>query len=279
MNSCWAREAGWGCSCQPEDPPIASPGYAARRRHVDAGDLDALRQVIRWLRDGVPQLHIRYSDGEFMSLMGVSGKNCDGQDLRPFALGIELRDTLFDMAEQGVACGFVGGDWLRPHETFGWLEQAGLLDALPWCPSQVFVNGIASGETMRLLETLWLLIPGRKWIVGNPGVVHVVGNSPLRALQVPVAAKGSYDDMPEIERTLARNLKPGDVVLWAAGLGCKPAMWRLYDRCPGTTHLDVGCLFDLAAGIVSRGWMRQPPDDARLRPYRDQIIPWLRTAP
>lgn len=263
--------AGMGCNCQPGDPGIATPGYARHRRHVDAGDLDALRQVNAWLRDGVPQCHVRYSDGEFLSMMGYAGHNCDGQALQG-GLGEELWESLQSIKNDRFPHVLVGGDWRRPPETWDYLQENNFVDTIPWCPSQVFVNGIVSGDTMEFLK-LVRDSPGQKYLVSNVSVGMAAPS--LRAHTLTIPRHDAWGSMVKIERSLRYEIESGGIVLYAAGLGCKPTIYELFRSCPGTTHIDVGCLFDGAAGILSRGWLNVKPPDERLIEYNTRYVPWL----
>lgn len=264
-----ARKA---CTCEPGDPEIATPSYSSLRRHVDAGDLDALKLVTRWLLNGEPQCHLRYSDGEFMSMLGTDEPvNSDGQPHLTETLGRELFHVLLDIALGGGASHvLVGGDWRRPKDTFDWLQHHGFLSSIPWCPSQVFVNGILSGDLMDFLSAVRLA--EQKFLVCNEKVAVVAPG--LGAYPLIVPDKGAYDAMGWVGDELRMKARPGAVVLYAAGLGCKPTAWKLFREIEGTSHIDVGCVFDGAAGLQSRSWLSGEPDAQLLR-YREEVVPWL----
>lgn len=267
---------GRGCDCRPEDPAITTPSYSRERRHPDAGDLDALERVTGWLLAGEPQCHLRYSDGEFMSMLGTDEPvNSDGQPHLTETLGRDLFRVLLDVAlgaveEKGNV--LVGGDWRRPAETFDWLKRHGFLSSIPWCPSQVFVNGILSGHLMQFLHAV-RHAPGQKFLVANERVASAVASS-LGAHPIFVPEKGAYTAMDWVSVELLHKMRPGAIVLYAAGLGCKPTAWNLYRHAPGTSHIDVGCVFDGAAGLQSRSWLGGEPD-AQLLEYRRSVVPWL----
>jgi len=273
MNACSHARYGQ-CTCRPDDPRVGSTHYAAARRHVDAGDLDALRRMTAWLAAGEPFCHVRYADGEFASILGAAGANCDGQPYLPDTLGVELAVTLARIAvrERGTRV-LVGGDWRRPVEAWDWLTVRHLHRSVPWCPSQVFVNGIMSGDSRAFLRALHAL-PGRRYLVANGATGPAVASG-LDATVVEVPARGAYPaGTAHAGAFLGRVLAPGDVVLYAAGLGCKPTAWRLFVACPGTSHVDVGCFLDAAAGLRSRSWL-QDDEDERVVEYRRSILPLL----
>lgn len=257
------------CPCQPGDPTIGTPGYAQARRHVDAGDLDGLRWVIDRLERGVPFAHVRFADQEFRAMLGGDGTNCDGQPLRPGTLGRELRVTLRSIATRASNV-LAGGDW-KPDE-LEWLVRQNMHTLVRWCPSQVFVNGIASGLTMQFLKLVRAVaqrVPAT--LVSNLEVSKVA--PALGAVPVVVASRDAYQDMPMVVRRIIDRPR-GSVVLWAAGLGCKPYLWDCFITRPDMTHIDVGCLFDGAVGIYNRTWLSGVLDDRR-RVYMIHYVPWL----
>jgi hypothetical protein len=259
---------------------------------------EALSLMTSWLKAGEPFCHVRFGDGEFWSILGREGPNADGQEHLGATLGKELAATLFliesmhTLKQNGHT--LVGGYWDWPVKAKDWLVKTGLLDKLPWVPIQCFVCGVEDGGTLAFLEALRAR-PGKKYLVANGsvgkvapalGAIHVPITLPRNkereirgeigvVKQVPGAyGPGAYEDMPHVERFLRSQLKPGDAVIWCGGLGCKPTLYRLFVDCPGTTHIDMGCIFDLAVGLPSRTWMTEPPD-ARGKVYREKYIPWL----
>lgn len=263
------------CTCRAGDPLPGQLSYAYTRRHVDAGDLDALRMLTDWLKARRPFCHVRYADGEFMSILGAKGANCDGQDHRADTLGVELAGVLAEIAaldSEGSRTVLVGGDWRRPIEAWGWLKSRGYHMRIPWCPSQVFVNGILSGDSLAFLQAV-KDAPGRKFMVANGSVLAAAAEG-VAATAVEVPGRNAYDAMPSIEAWLHAELNAGDVVLYAAGLGCKPTIWRLFKNLPEITHVDVGCFFDAAAGLRSRSWLENDEDE-RLVEFRRTILPWM----
>ncbi len=294
------------------------PDYARTRdydpttnsHNWNEGSQDALNLMTGWLTKAEPFCHVRYADGEFWSILGRVGPNADGQEHLPGTLGKDLQLTLRQIADYYVnwqrASGpefnvLVGGCWGWPTGAKQWLIDNHLLESIPWCPIQCFVDGILGGHTMRFLQEL------RNMTIRNVRQLYLVANDDVGRLAPSMGAKhvsihlprrkreecvspveiktpntpgwygmeSAYADMPRVHAYLRQTLDPGDVVIWCAGLGCKPTLWCLFRECEGTTHIDCGCLFDGAAGLTSRTWLTNPPDE-RLTEYREKYIPWLR---
>jgi hypothetical protein len=266
VNQCAER-----CNCREGDPGIATPGYARTRRHDNAGDLDAIRRVLAWLREGRHVCHVRFADGEFYNVMGV-GNDYGGH---PYVreCGDQIRATLLDVARGGLPPDrrlLVGGEWEYDPGVWRWIEDHDLQDRVPWCPSQIFVQGVWDGTTLEVLKHVRQL-PGPKYLVANPKVCHAVCG-PLGAVPVEVRRRGSYWDMPRVRKVLDAGLPEGGIVLWCAGVGGKPVMWEMFKKY-GSSHLDFGHFFDWAAGEQSRSWLAC--DNPRRRRFLETVVPWL----
>ena len=133
------------CRCTPASPKVGTPEYGLHRTHPDADDLEALRLVTSWLSDGAPLAHLRYSDGEFWTILGRQGVNTDGLRMNAGPFGQELAHILRSVSTGGWGSRvLVGSDWTIPeHEAY--VRSAGLLESVPWCPSSIWVNGVLSG--------------------------------------------------------------------------------------------------------------------------------------
>jgi hypothetical protein len=278
---------------------IGTPGYAASRtdenhnEHAGA----ALLMLRWWLLKREACCHVRYADGEFYSILGRIGPNADGQEHLPQTLGKDLAASLERISRERKSNVLVGGYWHVPPNAWTWLVGQGYDKTIPWCPVQIFVDGIVSMETMRFLETV-KAARGAKFLIANQFVCDAVADA-LDATPVPVplpakkveehfgrAAPGNnapgyyggdsaYAAMPEVEATLRAAMKPGDIAIWCAGLGCKPSLYKMFSDIAGTSHFDMGCFFDGAAGLISRTWLTDGRPDHRLIAYREKYLPWL----
>lgn len=272
------------CCCGPDAPPIGSPYYARGRGHPDAGDLDALRRLTYWLTSGEPFCHVRYADGELKSILGTEGKNTDGQPYLSATVGQELHRSLLALEEVGDKSHLlVGGDWSGDPARRQYLER--FFD-LPWCPSQIFVNGIVGLHTLRFLEAV-RAFKGYKLLISNRLVSQVAPALGAQCLSVAMAE--ASNDLPWIERQLYRLMagdespsdkspsdksNSGTLVLYCAGLAYKPLLVQMWRSFPSSTQIDIGCLFDGAVGINNRSWL-EGKEDLRLTTYRKIYVPWL----
>lgn len=229
---------------------------------------DALDLMTKRLKDGVPQCLVRYGDGEYYSIFGRKGPNADGQEMGG-NLGCELTDTLMSIAVTEDPNVLVGSDWRTPKGAEQFLLTSTWAQRVNWCPVQPFVMGIEGCKTLEFLKVLeWR----RLYMVCN-GELEPVARG-LNADSVYVSSSRAYQDMPRVLELLTLALEAGDVVLWCAGLGSKPSIYTAYRENSGTTHIDMGCFFDLAVGKQSRTWMTEPPDK-RGQLYREIYVPYL----
>lgn len=252
---------------------VGTPDYIKRRYHVDAGDLCALKAMIHWMKFNQPFVHLRWADGELNSLCGVKWTNADGQNTECETLGAALSSVLFEAAFPALNHSvFFGVDWTGQPERLKYLSDRGYLDTIRWCPSQVFVNGLPSGVTMEFFRVVrnW---KGNRFIVGNASVVNSVPG--LECAPIAVSRNNAWGDYPIVRRKLLDLIRPGDLVLYAAGMTSNVLGWNLFRDVPGTTHIDIGCVLDGAAGIKSRGW-QEHDDDPRWIAFQDRYIPFLK---
>ncbi len=270
---------------------IATPGYARNRTCATDGNEETMGRIIGWLRAGIPQCHVRFCDGEFFSILGRTGPNADGQEHLPLTLGKELKDTLKSIAALQMPNVLVGGHWGRPWEAWPWIIEEGLEDTVPWCTPQVWTDAVADGSLMTCLTAI-RNHPGRRWLVANKVVAkvapqlraeHVLVQCPETKLRENLTGAKpcyryektyAYDDMLRVKSFLQERVRNGDIVIWCAGLGCKPTLWDLWVDNPLVTHLDMGCTFDGAAGLKSRSWFESDLSDHVV--YKDYYAPRLK---
>lgn len=251
---------------------IGTPNYARDRYHVDAGDRQALRLMTKWIRLRQPFVHSRWADGEFNSLVGATWTNADGLDAHAPGLGDRLRKILFDARDHGAEGMLFGGDWTGPPERRQFLVDHGLME-LPWCPSQVFVNGLPFGETLNFLDAVaeWIAFERPVILVANQRVAAVADG--LNAIPIEIPDRNAWDHFDQIAAEVRRVCHPGALVIYAAGMMANVLAHQFFQEVPGTTHVDVGCLFDGAVGLISRGWLEHQDD--RTAAYYAQVVPWI----
>ncbi len=231
---------------------------------------DALEGITSRLKQGIPQCLVRYGDGEYQSILGRTGPNADGQQHLPQTLGKELHGTLVNIAHHQLPNVLVGSDWRKPENALTYLTDNGFDESIQWCPVQPFVMGIESGLTMKFLKAL-KKYKGKVVLVGNFSLFPVVRGLGFNNLFL-VSDCNAYNDMENAVPQII--LCEPNVVIWCAGLGCKPALYKVFTGVKKVTCIDMGCFFDLAVGKQSRTWMTEPPDNRGWK-YRREYIPYI----
>jgi hypothetical protein len=245
------------------------PGYAASRRHPDAGDLDAAALILKWLKEDLPFYHGRFSDGEFYSMMMNGAYNGDRHPYFP-EMGKEMIATLEGIAQEGRKHRVLtGGEWEYDPRIWQYILDHDWQDRVPWCPSHPIVQGILDGSTLEMFRTI-RKSGHPKWVIGT-SLTAPCGARCLKATPI-IAGTPAYKDMPRVKRLLG-ELPIGAIVVWVAGLGCKPSVWSTFMRFPGTTQLDMGHIFDGAVGRISRTWLKT--DNYKRRAFEAGLKPWI----
>lgn len=261
------------CACGAAGhPPLGTPEYILQRAHDDAGDLDALRLMCRWLSAETAFCHLRFADGEFNAILGHRGLNGDGAEVSAPGLGQALESVLLDAMRQSDPL-LIGVDWTGDPARRKYLERHGMLrDIQWWCPSQVFVNGIMSGDSLNLLELI-REARGQVHLVANGRVCDAVAPG-LNARPYRMSSTNAWGGYKDALIHLRKIVARGDIVLYAVGMTSEPLAYRMWKDCLGSTHIDVGCFFDAAIQARSRSWLH--PDDERYQRFQEVYVPWLK---
>ncbi len=261
------------CKCGPDAPAVGTPLYAEKRTHPDAGDLEALRIVTGWIKDGGPCMHLRYADGEFYSIRGHNGTNADGLAFDSSTLGVELHRILVQISN-GIARDtrlLVGGDWTNPdHAAYVW--EYGLERTVPWCPSSIWVNGIVSGELAQFFYAL-LRDPRPKILVGNEKIRGAAGFLGASFIEVPASA--SWAARGDVGYEL-RQAHKHTIVMYCAGMASEVFAWTAWKHRTDLTHLDMGHIFDGAFGVKHRAWLQADGNCLRRDTYYSKYAPVMR---
>lgn len=256
--------------------------YAVNRTDPDEQDKEVMLQLIEWTEKRLPLCHIRIANGEMMSIFRRDGMNCNEQEFRGATLGAELHAMLMDMAaycdrrkrfDRGGPLFTLGGCWDDPPFTRAWLEWHNLFARLPWTPCQVFVNSVLNGNTLRWLRAVRSR-PEKKIVVCNEFVKPVARS--LGASWVRIPRPNCHDEIARIEADIEREIEPGAMVFYSAGMAGKPLAWRIWKRHEDTSVFDVGHFWDGAFGVCSRTWLLPDPNCERLNVYKSTIAPFLR---
>jgi hypothetical protein len=252
---------------------VGTPEYALSRAHPDAGDLDALRLMTTWLHEQNPFVHLRYADGEINAIVrSRTGLNANGEpyDDPGFCHELDLSLNLVAHLRERKRNFLIGGDWSNPgHRDF--LLKNNYLENIPWCPSQVFVNGIMTGDSKLFLEALF----GRyTHLVANKDVCKRIDGS-FAGTIVKVSSNSAWRERDRVVTTIEREMNSElDVVVLCAGMASETIGVKLAARHPHLTVIDMGCFFDPAANLESRSWINER--DKRVHAFRKEILPMLK---
>lgn len=209
-----------------------------------------------------PTTFSRWGDGEWTAVFGrrPTKANCDGHPYYP-KMGGELKQVLLGRPEYPL--GLQGLARRVMPEVEPWVRQ-NYLDDLDWIDADVFHHASGRGELGRLTEVL------RRVPVVLVGPPHL--HAPLKpvlgyAEHVIVPPQNCYVALAGlVQETLGAvdRLPAGAVVAVSASMPAKLLIAALH-RKVGRRHslIDFGSVWDVYAGVPSRGYMRQMAKDGR----------------
>lgn len=235
--------------------PLFHPDYASQRAKPYAGWAQALEQMAIWVEGDAPFCHIRLVDGELNCICGFKRKKWHEHASFGDELQLSLRHILTEAAREHPHHGnlLIGGHWegQKAHENF--LQGEDLLRRIPWTPPQVFVTGLITMHSMRLLRSI-ITSPAKKFlVVGESVKAACVG---MKAEWIRIPQTNCWLERERIAAEVAEAARfPGAILIYAGGLGIKNIIWSAWKRFPRSTHIDVGHFFDAAFGIKSRSWL------------------------
>lgn len=192
----------------------------------------------------------RYGDGEWASILGVTGENCDGVRYTP-ELQSELQRTIFEPKEYtygilAIAARFFKPDIARFHTLHG-------ID-IDWVESTFLVQANRMGRLAPFLEAL----ATRTIIyVGPKHLERVRDFLPIKWF-VEVPEKGAFEVRKEIQEAILESRRFGDFVAISAGPASKVIIYDIWDDLKDThAVMDMGSVFDGYVGLQSRKYMRR----------------------
>jgi len=201
---------------------------------------------------------VRYGDGEFYSILGASGANCDGAEYNLPKLRESLAHTLTEPRDY-LYC--IGPKVMNrkngiTEKSVEWIEQNA--PSIRWHTSETILEASLAGNLKPLTQAL-----GKVMIVGP---VHLRGLPiPFKTfVQVPTINAWLHYDM--ILYLIRRELYQVDTILFSAGFVSKCAIWSLFPSV-GETHnlIDIGSSFDSAVGVDSRSYSRKLTLEQKIR--------------
>jgi hypothetical protein len=235
-----------------------------------------------------PFTYARFCDGEWFSMLGRPGRNCDGHAYLPGTLGRELRQSLEQLANlaQRLPNIYVGllRDWLQGDVQY-YLRANQLARRCHWVDCHLLLDGLRALSTKRLLLAI-RDYHGPKFLVANRRLRLVAKSLGCRHVVVP--QKNCYLKIDRAERA-CRFRGPG-LVLLCAGMAAECLIARLLPQNLQATYVDCGHLFDAMVSHPSRAYTKENADGIVdflhthyapmfVRPRRQttlQLSPWIR---
>src|SRR5262249_5381615 len=147
-----------------------------------------------------PFAYLRYGDGEWLSILGRTGRNADDHDFFPDTLGRELRETfLYAAAVRPCTPRFYMGlhamiyqDAIRRY-----LVEHAIARGIDWVSDNLFALGFSDFSTYRFLEAV-KRFPGPKTLIGNGSLAPVAAGLGCRHVVIPL--RDCYREIDEIAR-------------------------------------------------------------------------------
>jgi hypothetical protein len=214
------------------------------------------------LRAHNPITFVRYGDGEFNAIFGRSGHNCDGHEYFP-RLGAELALTLLQ-PRTGNYMYAIGPKAASNPEMRTVVEQWVEVHApdVVWNDSEVFLRASLLGELGPLLQDL---IERRVVLVGADHLKHLPIAIPTWWQHIVVPETNAWLKKKEISQQVVRAAAGSEVVVLCAGMLSKVLAWELFPQLGAhVTVLDLGSVFDFAAGVDSRSYARRMPREQKI---------------
>lgn len=242
----------------PNSPRWTGPGYNLRSNAelIDAGV--SADTFASHLQRSEPFGYLRYGDGEWLSILGQTGRTSDGHDYFPDSLRPALQQSLVYTASLGrdnqrLYTGlhiFWFQDAIRRY-----LLEHGLAYAIHWVGDSLFEQGLRSFATRRFFEAV-RAFNGIKILVGNPTLVPIAAALGCRHLVIPLV-----DCYLVLHDLLPACRFPGaGLVLSCAGMASECLLSALHQANPLGTYIDCGHIFDALVGRRSRAYTEANSD-------------------
>jgi hypothetical protein len=206
--------------------------------------------LARHVESGNPFVYLRYSDGEWYSLLGARGTNCDGHDFLPATMGLELESVLSEVSRQPADGSLVYvGTTTSLLQVFiqEYIAANRLTDSVAWVSASLFPLGLYDLSTRRFVEAA-AGYSGPKWLVANRHLAPIA--RALGCCHVVIPERNCYAHIDEIESAM-RYRGPG-LVLCCASMASECLIWRLFRHNPAATYVDCGSIFDWMIGRENR---------------------------
>ncbi len=130
------------------------------------------------------------------------------------------------------------------------VRRLGMRD-FAWCREHWPLDGVIDGSTRRMLEQV---AEGPAVLVTHEGLANA--RLCFGGGMVTTPANDSWPERENIRRACVPFAAGGYTFVWANG-ALKTMAWQLFREFPGSSHVDVGHLFDGAFGIKDYGWLQR----------------------
>lgn len=253
---------------------------SSTQEEQDVQGREAMVQITRWLQKREPFCLMRYGDGEFWTATGHPGGgkcNADGNSYDIPGLREAVKSALLGVAARYPNWGnvLVGGSWGAHPSFLELLKQHDLFRRIPWTGANPPISCIGTGETMPFLKAL-ADDPRRKVLVCKESVRPCCGF--MNAMWVRTPDVDTWLEKERIQSEVGEAIGADGIALYAAGQAARPLAWQGFDSIPGTTHMDIGHIFDAACGNEVHSWLwpvEKARGNSRWVIFRDEYIPFI----
>lgn len=207
------------------------------------------------IQKNIPFSFPRYGDGEFSSILGYSGQNCDGirytSDLQNALVETLMYPHLQDNYYYGLLA--IAHRYFRPYiERFTIKNNLDIM----WTEATFLVAANRKGKLgnfLGILQNRPLLYVGPKYL---RGVSDTLKLQVEHFIDIP--EKHAFEQREEIANKVLVYADTADFIGFSAGPATKWLIWSLYPAL-GETHtmFDLGSIFDGYVGRPSRKYQKR----------------------
>ena len=239
---------------------------------------------------GTPFFAVRFNDGEMAMMFRTrpEGEELGTKENKAhtnYENGDALRQMLADLATADPARTLVGCSWWHDGEHpdtqlfRAEADRLGMLDRVNWCHEHWPLECTRDGTIRDLIDVIRVFgrLRDRRVFFITCDKLMPAGLC-LGALGIAVPTHDAWDAREEVYGWCreACETPTKAIFVWAAGCGLKPTAWRLYKEFPGSSHLDVGHLFNGAMGLNDYGWLERK-DGPWYEAYMRDFAPYVRS--
>ena len=219
----------------------AGPPRATAHASLNINPL-LLDEIVRRVNANEGLALARFTDGGFYCMQGHTGVNCDGVVYTP-----EQAASLMAALQNPLVTHCITSIALHRANAAAWLHEQGIHVA--WHEGDTIHKASESGALWPLIAAL----RAKRIVMVGPRHLMRLGVFPVGSYFVEVHPTQAFETVDRIERDVCEAIKRNraDVVLISAGQGAAPTLTsRLAGS--GVTVLDVGSIWDMYVGVLSR---------------------------